>query len=117
MVKGVLDEKRRAESVQRRILKESNFWPKKRALFLFQENQETLHEHSTLIGLTPNFTRIIGIMCRNFAPKFIMISTPKTGVVLESLLLGCGGDGYGGALLAREMGLPMVTFFSGVGLR
>ena len=55
MVKGFLDEGGRVESGQRRILKDSNFWPKKWALFLFQENQETLHEHSTLVGLTPNF--------------------------------------------------------------
>ena len=117
MVKGVLDEGGRAESGQRRILKESNFWPRKRALFLFQENQETLHEHSTLVGLTPNFTRVIGMMCRTFAPKFVAVSAPKTGVVLESLLLGCGGDGYGEALLTHKRGLPVVTFFSKDGLR
>ena len=43
MMKGVLDEGGGAESGQRRILEESNFWPKKRTLFLFQENQEMLH--------------------------------------------------------------------------
>ena len=33
MMKGVIDEGGRAESGQKRILKESNFWLKKRALF------------------------------------------------------------------------------------
>ena len=117
MVNGVLDEGKKVESFQKEVLKESNFWPKKRALFLFQENQETLHEHSTLVGLTPNFTRVIGMMCRNFAPKFIKVSVPKRGVVLRGPLLGCGGDGYGGALLARENSLSVVSFFFGDGLR
>ena len=91
--------------------------PKKRALFPIQENQEMVKEHSTLVGLIPNFARVIGMTCRTFAPKFILVNAPKTGVVLESPLLGCGGDGYGGALLARERRLPVVTFFSGDGLR
>ena len=70
-----------------------------------------------MVGLTPNFTCVIEMMCRIFAPKYVVISAPKTGVVLESLLLGCGGDGYGEALLAHERGLPVVTFFSRDGLR
>ena len=63
--------------------------------------------------------------CIAFAPKFIAVSVPKnftvgsskTGVVLESPLLGCGGDGYGGAFLARGKRLPEASFFSGDGLR
>ena len=55
--------------------------------------------------------------CRTFATKFVAISAPKTRVVLEGPLLGCGGGGYGGALLAREKRLPMVSFFYGDGLR
>ena len=60
---------------------------------------------------------MIGMMCRTFSLKFVAVSAPKMGVVLEGPRLGCGGDGYGGALLAREGRLPMVTFFSGDGLR
>ena len=55
--------------------------------------------------------------CRTFAPKFIAVSVPKMGVVLRGPLLGCGGDGYGGALLAREKRVLVVSFFSGDGLR
>ena len=57
------------------------------------------------------------MMCRTFSPKFVAVSVPKIGVVLRGPLLGCGGDGCGGALLAREKGLLVVFFFSKDGLR
>ena len=55
MIKGVLKEGGRAESGQRRVLGDSKNWPKKWALFPIQENQETVKEHSTLVGLVPKF--------------------------------------------------------------
>ena len=60
MMKGVLDEGGRSESGHIRVLENSKIWPKKRALFPIQENQETLEEHSTLVGLTPYFKACLG---------------------------------------------------------
>ena len=76
-----------------------------------------MKEHSTLVGLIPNFVRVIGMMSRTFSLNLIAVSVPKIGVVLIGPLLGCGGDGYGGALLAHEKTLPVVSFFFGEGMR
>ena len=64
IMKRVLNEGGRAESGQRRVLEKSKFWPKKRAFFLIQENQEALHEHSTLVRLIPNLAHMIESICR-----------------------------------------------------
>ena len=70
-----------------------------------------------MVRLISNFTRVIGMMCRSFVPKFVAVSVTKIGVVLRGPLLGCGGDGYGGALLARKKRVPVDSFFSRDGLR
>ena len=113
MVKRFLKEGGRDEGGQRRVWDGSRIWHKKRALFSIQENQETVKEDSTLVGLIPNFSRVIEMMCRTFAPNLVMVSVPKIGIVLIGPLLGCGGDGYGGALLAREKILPVVFLLRG----
>ena len=73
--------------------------------------------HSTFTGLVQKLISMIGMMCVIFAPSLVTISVPKIGVVLIGPLLGCGGDGYGEALLARGNSLPMISFFSEGGLR
>ena len=51
MVKGIFKEGERVEGGQTRLWDGSKIWPKKRALFPIQENQETVKEHSTFVRL------------------------------------------------------------------
>ena len=65
-----------------------------------------------MVGLTPNFTCVNEMTCRIFAPSLVVVSVPKIGVILIGPLLGCGGDGYGGALLVRGKRMLVISFFS-----